>query len=412
MKAIIITGIERNGNISSESFQNRGKFEGIVSCERSSNGRAKKAIQYLASLVLLVLIAQGVVWGQTTIVNYDFNQATTYANFAAVSPLSTASGISAVASGTAIGVATGTATTGTPYTANGTTPYNTALNQTSGGGTNEWTFTLTGSALASYASFNVYYQGLRSTGGTIGLTISYSLNGGAYSTTSITGSANPISLSSSGTWYPVNYTMPATLNNPATSIAFRITIGNGNTGTTTIDNFEVRGTLVCTNPTAYSVTGGGVSCSGGSGVAIGLANSQTSVNYQLYRSGTTAVGTPVPGSTGSPISFGNQAIAGTYTVVATTATGGCTSNMTGNATVSISTPVASIAGKTDITCYAANDATLTISASGGTSPYTFSINDGATYQAATGTDLRLYTGLLPDVAYKIKVRDANLCISK
>ncbi len=87
------------------------------------------------------------------------------------------------------------------------------------------------------------------------------------------------------------------------------------------------------NPTVYAVTGGGVYCSGGTGVAVGLASSQSGVNYQLYL-GVSTVGSPVAG-TGSAISFGLQTTAGTYTVVATDATTSCTSSMSGSAVVSI-----------------------------------------------------------------------------
>ena len=86
-------------------------------------------------------------------------------------------------------------------------------------------------------------------------------------------------------------------------------------------------------PTAYSVTGGGSYCSGGTGVAIGLANSAVGVNYQLQLAGVNT-GTAVAG-TGSAISFGLKTTAGTYTVIATNATTTCTSGMTGSAVITI-----------------------------------------------------------------------------
>ncbi|HLP72987.1 MAG TPA: hypothetical protein VK155_08810, partial [Bacteroidales bacterium] len=86
-------------------------------------------------------------------------------------------------------------------------------------------------------------------------------------------------------------------------------------------------------PAVYSVTGGGAYCNGGPGLLIGLSNSEPGVNYQLYRDATTA-GSALAG-TGAALSFGNQTVAGTYTVVATSATTSCTQNMTGSATVTI-----------------------------------------------------------------------------
>ncbi len=89
-------------------------------------------------------------------------------------------------------------------------------------------------------------------------------------------------------------------------------------------------------PSVFTVTGGGQYCPGGSGVNIGLSNSTTGVNYQLYLAGS-PVGAPVPGLTGLAISFGLKTGLGTYTVVAIDGTTACTSNMTGTALVSLYT---------------------------------------------------------------------------
>jgi hypothetical protein len=74
-------------------------------------------------------------------------------------------------------------------------------------------------------------------------------------------------------------------------------------------------------------------------------------------------------------------------------------------------PVANFS-QTPITCFDAKDATITISASGGLSPYTFSVEDPANWLNATGTDLRLFTGLLPNTPYRVRVKDSNGCLSK
>ncbi|WP_164490041.1 glycine-rich protein [Runella sp. SP2] len=71
---------------------------------------------------------------------------------------------------------------------------------------------------------------------------------------------------------------------------------------------------VVAQPVAYNVTGGGSFCQGGSGVVVGLSGSETGVSYQLKKGGVN-VGSAVAG-TGSAISFGNQSVAGTYTVEA------------------------------------------------------------------------------------------------
>jgi len=87
-------------------------------------------------------------------------------------------------------------------------------------------------------------------------------------------------------------------------------------------------------PAAYTMTGGGGYCPGGSGVHIGLSFGDAGISYQLFM-GTTAMGSAVLGSSTS-IDFGSFTIPGTYTVVATNGLTGCTANMTGSKTVSIS----------------------------------------------------------------------------
>lgn len=82
-------------------------------------------------------------------------------------------------------------------------------------------------------------------------------------------------------------------------------------------------------PAAFAVTGGGTACQGTAGVAVGLDDSETGINYSLLIDGVVS-GSPVAG-TGNAISFGNQTTAGTYTAKAVSS--GCENNMTGAATV-------------------------------------------------------------------------------
>ncbi len=86
-------------------------------------------------------------------------------------------------------------------------------------------------------------------------------------------------------------------------------------------------------PTLFTVTGGGSYCAGGVGVPVGLSGSQSGVNYQLKIGGINT-GSPIPG-TGATISFGNQTIAGVYTVEATITATGCNATMIGSVTVTI-----------------------------------------------------------------------------
>lgn len=87
---------------------------------------------------------------------------------------------------------------------------------------------------------------------------------------------------------------------------------------------------------------------------------------------------------------------------------------TGNSSASFTVkalPVATATNSTNITCNSANDGTITVSASGGTSPYTFSINNG-TYASGNNADTHVFTALAPNTPYQIKVKDNNGCISK
>lgn len=87
-------------------------------------------------------------------------------------------------------------------------------------------------------------------------------------------------------------------------------------------------------PVIHSMTGGGNYCSGGSGVTIGLNGSETGISYQLYLTGLGASGSPING-TGSALSFGNRQQNGTYYVIATNSSTGCTATMNGSASVTV-----------------------------------------------------------------------------
>ncbi len=85
-------------------------------------------------------------------------------------------------------------------------------------------------------------------------------------------------------------------------------------------------------PTVYTIAGGGSYCIGGAGLHIYLDGSNTGIKYDLFRSGI-LVGTK-PG-TGFGLDFGAFTTAGTYNIVATNTTTGCTSNMASTVSISI-----------------------------------------------------------------------------
>ena len=127
-------------------------------------------------------------------------------------------------------------------------------------------------------------------------------------------------------------------------------------------------------PTVYTVGGGGAYCMGGAGADITLSGSDVGVNYQTYLGAATAGG-PVPGTGAAPTDLGMQTAAGTYTVVATDGTTGCSSNMNGSASVSIN-PLPAVFSMTGGGAFCAGGSGIDIGLSG----------------SATGVNYQLYNG--------------------
>lgn len=136
-------------------------------------------------------------------------------------------------------------------------------------------------------------------------------------------------------------------------------------------------------PTAFTVTGGGAYCAGGSGSLVGLGGSSAGISYQLYIDGT-SIGTPVAG-TGAALSFGSQTVAGTYSVLATNITTGCVNAMSGSVSVSVTSTASAIMGAGSV-CAGAT-ITLTDSTSGGT------WSSSNTSKASIGTSTGIVTGI-------------------
>ncbi len=167
---------------------------------------------------------------------------------------------------------------------------------------------------------------------------------------------------------------------------------------TVAGTYTVTGSLACTAtmtgsatitinplPSLFTVSGGGTICPGSTGLPVLLSGSAIGISYQLFN-GTAPVGPAMPG-TGSALNFGTLAIAGTYTVVATSATG-CTRIMAGSATVVIN-PAPIISGPTAV-CVGA---TIPESAPGFTGTWSSSNTSVATVVSATGLVTGVNTGI-------------------
>jgi glycine rich protein/type IX secretion system substrate protein/Big-like domain-containing protein len=152
-------------------------------------------------------------------------------------------------------------------------------------------------------------------------------------------------------------------------------VGSSAAGACTMNMTGSTSVIVNPSPAAYTITGGGHYCAGGAGFAIKLSGSKTGISYQLYNTGT-AVGSPVSG-TGTGLNFGMQTATGTYTVMATDATTGCTNNMTSSGTINIDpTPVAFAIGGGGHYC--AGGAGVAMNLSGSEPGVNYQLFEGAT----------------------------------
>ena len=134
-----------------------------------------------------------------------------------------------------------------------------------------------------------------------------------------------------------------------------------------------------------------VGCLGGSTGSVTVAGSGGTPSYTYSIDGT---------NFGVSGTFNNLA-AGPYTVTVKDAHG-CTTTQPVTITQPASGVSASISSQTNVACFGASTGSVTVSASGGTSPYTFS-KDGVTF-GASGTFSNLAAG-----SYTVTVKDANGC---
>jgi gliding motility-associated-like protein len=183
-------------------------------------------------------------------------------------------------------------------------------------------------------------------------------------------------------WAPSGGTSATASSLTAGSYTVTITDLNGCTRT---------GTTTVTQPTLLTVSATNVSstCGLANGSATATATGGTGTySYSWAPSGGSA-------ATASSLA------AATYTVTVTDANG-CTATAT--TTVNdLSGIIASITSQTNVNCFGSNTGSVTVTASGSTAPYTYSINGGTTF-VASGT-----FGTLTAGSYTIIAKDANGC---
>jgi gliding motility-associated-like protein len=167
-------------------------------------------------------------------------------------------------------------------------------------------------------------------------------------------------------------------------------------GTYTVTVTDLNGCIrtastTITQPTVLAVTTTNVSSTCGLSNASATATATGGTGAYSYS------WTPSGGTSASATGL----TAGSYTVTVTDVNG-CTA--TSSTTINdLSGLTASITAQTNVSCFGGNNGTVTVTASGSTSPYTYSINGGTTYQAS-GT----FSGLIAG-SYTVIAKDANGC---
>lgn len=103
------------------------------------------------------------------------------------------------------------------------------------------------------------------------------------------------------------------------------------------------------------------------------------------------------------------AMSGIYTV--TPSLSGCAGAPASTTATVNAAPLAQVNGQSNPLCNGGADGTITLQGSGGTSPYSFSTDNGE-HWVSPGVNPYVVDGLSANVQYKIRVRDANACLSK
>ena len=188
---------------------------------------------------------------------------------------------------------------------------------------------------------------------------------------------------------------------PTTTTQYTVIVDDGYNTATAFVNITVNNL-----PTQFPLSGGGEYCSGGSGVLVGLTSSEPGVRYQLFNNGV-QVGTQVPG-TGSPISFGNQTVAGTYTVTGTKVSDACNSDMGNSVSVAIN-PNPVVNAGVDFTIPHGISTTLNGFVTSGTSPFNYSWSPAGSIATGPTTLSAKTTNIYTATTFTLVVTDTKGC---
>lgn len=211
---------------------------------------------------------------------------------------------------------------------------------------------------------------------------SVSCNAGSNGTITVTASGGtaPYTYSSNGTTFQASNSFTG-----LTAGTYTLTVKDANNCTQTTTTTITQPNALVATPTITNVL-----CNGASTGSVTLAVTGGTSPYTYSWTGTSFTATTANISSRP---------AGTYNVTVTDANS-CTTTAT--AVITQPTALTATAANTNVSCFGGSNGTITVTAAGGTAPYTYSSN-GTTFQASN-----VFTGLAANT-YTITVRDANNC---
>ena len=285
--------------------------------------------------------------------------------------------------------------------------------------TNQLMFTYNGTKEITGFGFKVRAYSLMPNWG-----VEYSTNGGS-TWTLLTPSINATFLNSSNDWASFSHSFASPINVSTGQLKIRI-IRQANSERIIVDDFyysttpeiswntaETSSVITGLTEGTYTATVTNINgCSASNSVTIAaptiIVITETTTNVLCNGSSTGIISTVVSGgvgpytyswSTGSTATSISGLSAGTYSLTVTDATG-C--SLTETYTISEPSVISTSANATTtaLSCFG-DQTTLSVTASGGTSPYTYSLNGGAFQSSGSFT--------VGAGSYTVTVRDANNC---